>query len=311
MELTEAHGVPLDTTDVPRWWLGLPGGDGSQWGRQCHSTPSACETGVRRYCEAQAHEKRRFSHVKAVKIMVGGAPPPAAHIKNAEEAGFEILHAYGLTECTGPSVLCLEQDSWQTLPKEQQYVEKSAQGVRYTTQDRVIVCNPETMEEVPHDGKTQGEIMMRGNLTMIGYLKNEKATNEAFEHGYFHTGDIAVVKPNGYIKITDRSKDVIISGGENISSIEVQDTIAKHPKVAACAVVGMPHTRWGETPCAFVELRPGETLTQPEVIEFCRQSLARFKCPTKVVFGPLAYSPTGKVQKFKLRAQVGGGKVFH
>ncbi|PZP56013.1 MAG: acyl-CoA synthetase, partial [Azospira oryzae] len=217
--------------------------------------------------------------------MIAGAAPPAAVIEGMERIGFNITHVYGLTETYGPAAVCAKHAEWESLPLAERARKNSRQGVRYPTQQGMTVMDPRTMEEVPRDGKTMGEIMFRGNITMKGYLKNPKATAEAFAGGWFHTGDLAVMEPDGYVKIKDRSKDIIISGGENISSIEVEDTLYRHPAVLAAAVVAKPDEKWGETPCAFVELKPGASVTEHELIEFCRQNLAHFKCPRTVVFG--------------------------
>lgn len=233
--------------------------------------------------------------------MIAGAAPPAAVIEGMERIGFNITHVYGLTETYGPAAVCAKHAEWESLPLAERARKNSRQGVRYPTQQGMTVMDPRTMEEVPRDGKTMGEIMFRGNITMKGYLKNPKATAEAFAGGWFHTGDLAVMEPDGYVKIKDRSKDIIISGGENISSIEVEDTLYRHPAVLAAAVVAKPDEKWGETPCAFVELKPGASVTEHELIEFCRQNLAHFKCPRTVVFGPLPKTSTGKIQKFMLR----------
>ncbi len=238
-----------------------------------------------------------------VSCLVAGAAPPAAILEGMEQMGFSITHVYGLTEVYGPATVCAKHESWEALPPGEQAQLNGRQGVRYVVQEAVTVMNPETMQPVPADGETMGEIMFRGNITMKGYLKNPAATKEAFEGGWFHSGDLAVMYPDGYVKIKDRSKDVIISGGENISSIEVEDVLYRHPAVMAAAVVAQPDPKWGETPCAFVELKTGATATEEEVIEFCRKYMARFKAPKKVVFGLLPKTSTGKIQKFMLRAQ--------
>ncbi|MGN2391591.1 acyl-CoA synthetase [Pelomicrobium sp. G1] len=233
--------------------------------------------------------------------MIAGAAPPAAVIEGMERIGFNITHVYGLTETYGPAAVCAKHPEWESLSLAERTRMNGRQGVRYPTQQGMTVMDPRTMEEVPRDGETMGEIMFRGNITMKGYLKNPKATAEAFAGGWFHTGDLAVMEPDGYVRIKDRSKDIIISGGENISSIEVEDTLYRHPAVLAAAVVAKPDEKWGETPCAFVELKPGASVTEHELIEFCRQNLAHFKCPRTVVFGPLPKTSTGKIQKFMLR----------
>jgi fatty-acyl-CoA synthase len=237
----------------------------------------------------------------AVYGMIAGAAPPAAVIEGMERIGFHITHVYGLTETYGPAAVCAKHPEWESLSLAERTRMNGRQGVRYPTQQGMTVMDPKTMEEVPWDGETMGEIMFRGNITMKGYLKNPKATEEAFAGGWFHTGDLAVMEPDGYVKIKDRSKDIIISGGENISSIEVEDVLYRHPAVLAAAVVAKPDEKWGETPCAFVELKEGAVLTEEALIEFCRQNLAHFKCPKKVVFEPLPKTSTGKIQKFVLR----------
>jgi len=236
-----------------------------------------------------------------VSALIAAAPPPAAVIEGMQRIGFDITHVYGLTETYGPASVCAKHPEWQALPLEEQVRLNGRQGVRYHLQEGVTVMNPETMEPVPWDGETMGEIMFRGNITMKGYLKNPSATEEAFRGGWYHTGDLAVMQPDGYVKIKDRSKDVIISGGENISSIEVEDVLYRHPAVIAAAVVALPDPKWGEVPCAYVELKEGRTATEEEIIEHCRGMLARFKAPKRVVFGPLPKTSTGKIQKYVLR----------
>ncbi len=243
--------------------------------------------------------KRGIDH--PVSAMVAGAAPPAAMIEGMERLGFDLVHAYGLTETYGPASVCAPQTEWQYLTLEQRAEKNSRQGVAYLLQEDVVVMDPETMTPVPWDGETMGEIMFRGNITMKGYLKNPQATDEAFSGGWFHTGDLAVTYPDGYSKIKDRSKDIIISGGENISSLEVEDVLYRHPTVMSAAVVAKPDEKWGETPCAFVELRDGASATQEEMITFCRERLAGYKCPKTIVFGPVPKTSTGKIQKFQLR----------
>ncbi len=238
-----------------------------------------------------------------VKCLVAGAAPPAAVIEGMERLGFDLTHVYGLTENYGPAAVCAKHDEWDQLTLEQRAELNARQGVAYPMQEGMTVLDPATMQPVPHDGETMGEIMFRGNITMKGYLKNTKATQEAFAGGWFHTGDLAVMQPDGYVKIKDRSKDIIISGGENISSIEVEDVLFRHPAVMGAAVVAKPDEKWGETPCAFVELKEGSSATEQEIIEFCRERMARFKVPKKVVFGTLPKTSTGKIQKFLLRDQ--------
>jgi fatty-acyl-CoA synthase len=220
-----------------------------------------------------------------------------------ERMGFNLTHVYGLTEVYGPATVCPPQAGWDKLDVGERAALNARQGVRYPMEEAVAVLDPETMQPVPADGETIGEVMFRGNITMRGYLKNEKATREAFAGGWFHSGDLAVVHPDGYLKIKDRSKDIIISGGENISSIEVEDVLYRHPAVMAAAVVAQPDAKWGEAPCAFVELKQGASATADELIAHCRQHLAGFKIPKRVVFGEIPKTSTGKIQKFQLRQQ--------
>jgi fatty-acyl-CoA synthase len=238
-----------------------------------------------------------------VSAMVAGAAPPASMIEGMERMGFDLTHVYGLTEVYGPAAVCAKQPEWADLGISERARMMGRQGVPYTLQEAVEVLDPATMRPVPKDGETMGEIMFRGNIAMKGYLKNPAATREAFAGGWFHSGDLAVMHPDGYVKIKDRSKDIIISGGENISSIEVEDVLYRHAAVMAAAVVAQPDPKWGETPCAFVELKAGAMATEAEIIEFCRGHMAHFKAPKKVVFGLLPKTSTGKIQKFMLRAQ--------
>ena len=240
-----------------------------------------------------------------VKAMVAGAAPPASMIEGMEQMGFDLTHVYGLTEVYGPATVCAKHEDWQQLPIGERARLNARQGVRYHLEREVAVLDPETMQAVPHDGETMGEIMFKGNIAMKGYLKNPKATEEAFAGGWFHSGDLAVQYPDGYIKIKDRSKDIIISGGENISSIEVEDVLYRHPDVLAAAVVAKPDARWGETPCAFVELKVGVQTTANDIVAHCKLHLAGFKVPRAVVFGELPKTSTGKIQKFELRKQAG------
>lgn len=241
---------------------------------------------------------------KNIKAMTAGAPPPAAVIKGMESLGFEITQSYGLTEVYGPCVVSQWKDEWDDLPEDERAALKARQGIRYPTQEDCDVLDPDNMMPVPADGETIGEIMFRGNTTMKGYLKNESTTEDSFADGWFHSGDLAVKHPDGYIEIKDRSKDIIISGGENISSVEVEGLLYRHPAIMEAAVVAKPDPLWGETPCAFVALKPGESLTEEEVIKFCRSSLASFKCPKNVVFMELPKTSTGKIQKFVLRDKI-------
>jgi fatty-acyl-CoA synthase len=244
-------------------------------------------------------EKKPLPHV--VEFFTAAAPPPASVLAAMREAGFNVTHLYGLTECYGPSVVNDWHTEWDALPPAEQAEKKARQGVRYGALEALDVMHPETMVPVPRDGETLGEVMMRGNVVMRGYLKNRKSTDAAFAGGWFHTGDLGVMHPDGYIQLKDRSKDIIISGGENISSIEVEDALYKHPAVQAAAVVAKPDDRWGETPCAFVELKPGASVTAADIIAHCKANLAGYKVPRHVVFGEVPKTSTGKIQKFKLR----------
>ena len=249
---------------------------------------------------ADVATKRDFSHT--INVMTAGAPPPPSTLEKMEAAGFNTTHAYGLTETYGPAVVSAWNNDWDSLPVSDRSAMKARQGVRYTMLEGLHVFDPETMAEVAPDGEAMGEVMMRGNVVMKGYLKNPQATEEAFAGGWFHSGDLGVMHEDGYIALKDRSKDIIISGGENISSVEVEQTLYRHEAVAEAAVVAKPDEKWGETPCAFLELKPGVAEpTADEVIEFCRANMARFKVPRHVVFGPLPKTSTGKIQKFVLR----------
>lgn len=245
-----------------------------------------------------------------VRTMVAGAAPAPAVIAKMKEIGFDLTHVYGLTEVYGPASVCAKQASWDRQDDDEQARLNARQGVRYHLQSAVAVLDEETLMPVPNDGETLGEIMFQGNICMKGYLKNERATEEAFRGGWFHTGDLGVLMPDGYIRMKDRSKDIIISGGENISSIELEDTLYRHPAVAVAAIVAMPDPKWGEVPCAFVELKPGMTATAEEIIAHCRLFLASFKLPKVVYFGELPKTSTGKIQKFELRARVGSGRAI-
>ncbi|HZT62093.1 MAG TPA: acyl-CoA synthetase [Burkholderiales bacterium] len=266
---------------------------------------------VTHYCGApivhstliNADPKLREGIRHKVHAMVAAAAPPAAMIEGMERMGWELTHVYGLTEVYGPATVCAKQDEWKELDIGKRTERNGRQGVRYLMEEGLTVMNPETMTPVPADGETMGEIMFRGNITMKGYLKNAKASAEAFAGGWFHSGDLAVMQPDGYVKIKDRSKDIIISGGENISSLEVEDVLYRHPAVLAAAVVAKPDSKWGETPCAFVELKPDTKVSEKELIDHCRVHLARFKAPRAVVFGVLPKTSTGKIQKFVLRQQ--------
>ena len=248
------------------------------------------------------HERAVIEH--KVSALIAGAAPPAAIIEGMERLGFSITHVYGLTETYGPAAICEKHASWEQLPLGERAELNGRQGVRNHMQEAITVLDPDTLNPVPHDGETMGEIMFRGNIVMKGYLKNASATHEAFAGGWFHTGDLAVVDPDGYVKIKDRSKDVIISGGENISSIEVEDVLFRHPDVLAAAVVAQPDEKWGEVPCAFIEVRDGSAPSTADIIEHCRAHLARFKVPKQVIICDLPKTSTGKIQKFILRDQL-------
>src|SRR5690242_4682242 len=238
---------------------------------------------------------------KPVIGLIAGAAPPVAVLEGAESIGIRLTHVYGLTEVYGPASVCAEQPGWDALPAAERAQFKRRQGVSYPLEEAVTVLDPETMQEVPRDGETIGEVMFRGNIVMKGYLKNEKATQEAFAGGWFHTGDLGVLDENGYIIIKDRSKDIIISGGENISSVEVEDILYKHPAVLFAAVVAKPDAKWGEVPCAFIELKEGAKTTEAQIIAYCRNHMSSFKTPKAVVFGTIPKTSTGKIQKFLLR----------
>ena len=244
-------------------------------------------------------EKRVIMH--KVAFNHAAAPPPQSVLTAMVEAGFELTHLYGLTETYGPATINEWNSAWNGLAPEERAQKRIRQGVRYVALEDLTIMDPETMARVPADGATMGEVMFRGNIVMKGYLKNQKATEEAFAGGWFHSGDLGVLHPDGYIQLKDRSKDVIISGGENISSIEVEDVIYKHPAVSSCAVVAKEDAKWGETPCAFVELKPGANASVEEIIDWCRDRLAKYKCPRHVVFAEIPKTSTGKIQKFKLR----------
>ena len=274
--------------------------------------------GVTHYCGApivhgllvNAPDAMKVGVPAGVKAMVAGAAPPASMIEGMEKMGFDLTHVYGLTEVYGPATVCAKHEAWNDLDIGERARLNARQGVRYHLQRDVRVLDPETMQPVPWDGETMGEIMFKGNIAMKGYLKNPKATEDAFAGGWFHSGDLAVQYPDGYIKIKDRSKDIIISGGENISSIEVEDVLYRHPDVLAAAVVAKPDAKWGETPCAFVELKAGATATPEDIVAHCKKHLAGFKVPRAVVFGELPKTSTGKIQKFELRKQAGSADAI-
>ena len=269
------------------------------------------DEGVSHFCGApivlnmllHAPEEERRSFARRVQVMTAAAPPPPSTLEGMEAMGFDITHTYGLTECYGPAVVSAWNTDWDALPGADRAAMKARQGVRYPVLEGLTVMDPETMAETPRDGETIGEVMMRGNVVMKGYLKNETASDEAFAGDWFHTGDLGVMHEDGYIALKDRLKDIIISGGENISSVEVEQVLYRHPAVLEAAVVAKPDDKWGETPCAFVETLSGAESTEAEVIAFCRDNMARFKAPRRVVFGPLPKTSTGKVQKFVLREQ--------
>jgi fatty-acyl-CoA synthase len=269
--------------------------------------------GVTHYCAApivhaslvNAPDELKVGIPTGIKAMVAGAAPPAAMIEGMEALGIDLTHVYGLTEIYGPAAVCVKHEAWDTMDVGERARLNARQGVNYHLQRGITVMDPVSMQSVPFDGETMGEIMFRGNITMKGYLKNPKATQEAFAGGWFHTGDLAVIYPDGYVKIKDRSKDIIISGGENISSIEVEDVLYRHPAVMAAAVVAKPDEKWGETPCAFIEVKPGSHVTAADIVSHCKQHLAGFKVPKSVVFGELPKTSTGKIQKFELRKQAG------
>jgi fatty-acyl-CoA synthase len=248
---------------------------------------------------AKPEERREIPHLVAVNHAA--APPPQAVLDAMTAAGFHLTHLYGLTETYGPAVVNEWNTEWNALDEEGRAFKRTRQGVRYVSLEGLTVMDPLTMQGVPADGETMGEVMFRGNIVMKGYLKNKAASDEAFEGGWFHSGDLGVLYPDGYIQLKDRSKDIIISGGENISSIEVEDVLYKHPAVAYCAVVAKPDEKWGETPCAFIELRPGATASAEDLVAWCREGLARYKCPRHIVFAEIPKTSTGKIQKFKLR----------
>jgi 3-(methylthio)propionyl---CoA ligase len=247
---------------------------------------------------------------KPVVGLIAGAAPPVAVLEGAENIGIKLTHVYGLTEVYGPASVCAEQPGWDDLPAAERAQFKRRQGVAYPLEEAVTVINPETMKQVPRDGETIGEVMFRGNIVMKGYLKNEKATKEAFAGGWFHTGDLGVLDEHGYVIIKDRSKDIIISGGENISSVEVEDILYKHPAVLFAAVVAKPDAKWGEVPCAFIELKDGAKATEAEIIAYCRSHMSGFKTPKAVVFGAIPKTSTGKIQKYLLRNEVQSSKAI-
>jgi fatty-acyl-CoA synthase len=266
-----------------------------------HSVTHMCGAPIIMQFIIGATPEERRPLARKVEFMTAAAPPPAAVLEALEKENFRVTHVYGLTEVYGPATICSWHEAWDALPSHERARLKARQGVRYTAEDGVTVMDPATMKDVPRDGATMGEVMFRGNLVMKGYLKNPKATQESFAHGWFHSGDLGVLHEDGYIELRDRSKDIIISGGENISTIEVESAIIEHPAVANVAVVAKPDEKWGETPCAFVMVKPGATVTAEEIVAHCRANLAAYKCPRHVVFRDLPMTSTGKVQKFVLR----------
>ncbi|KFI33874.1 acyl-CoA synthetase [Haematobacter missouriensis] len=295
------------------WTLAIQGGTHVclRWVRAKAMYDAIADLGVTHLCGApilmatlvNARPEERRDLPGTVRFNVAGAPPPEAVIASMAEVGFAVTHIYGLTETYGPSVVNEWHDDWDALPAAGQAARKARQGVRYLALEGLSVRDPQTMEPVPTDGETLGEVMFRGNIVMKGYLKNPHATEESFAGGWFHSGDLGVMHPDGYVQLKDRSKDIIISGGENISSIEVENVLYAHPAVMVCAVIAHPSEKWGETPAAYVELKTGQTATEQEMLDWCRQHLARFKCPSVVIFTDIPRTSTGKVQKFRLREQ--------
>ena len=275
-----------------------------------HQVTHYCGAPIVHSMLANAPEAWRDGIDHKVSGLVAAAPPPAAVIEGMAKIGFDVTHVYGLTETYGPAAVCAKHDEWSELPLGEQVVKNGRQGVRYHAQEEITVLDGQSMEAMPWDGDTMGEIMFRGNLVMKGYLKNPKATEEAFRGGYYHTGDLAVMQADGYVKIKDRAKDIIISGGENISSIEVEDVLYRHPAVMAVAVVATPDDKWGEVPCAFIELREGAGADEDEIRAFCRENMAGFKVPKRFVFAELPKTSTGKIQKFVLREQAKSSKAI-
>jgi fatty-acyl-CoA synthase len=252
--------------------------------------------------DAPAHEKKPLPHV--VQFATAAAPPPEAVLAAMKAAGFNVTHLYGLTETYGPAAINDWHREWEALNASDQAHKKARQGVAYPVLEALDVIDPENMKPVPRNGESLGEVMFRGNVVMKGYLKNKSASDAAFAGGWFHSGDLGVIHPDGYIQLKDRSKDIIISGGENISSIEVEDALYKHPAVQVVAVVAKPDDKWGETPCAVVELKPGTTASADELIAWCKKNLASYKCPRNILFAEIPKTSTGKLQKFKLREMV-------
>ena len=269
-----------------------------------HGVTHLCGAPIVMQTILDAREDQRRGFDQQVRMMTAAAPPPAAVLEAMAAEGIEVTHVYGLTEVYGPAVVCAWHGEWDRLQAQEQAALKARQGVRYPVLEGLMVADPKTLEPVPKDGTTLGEVFLRGNIVMKGYLKNPSATEAAFSGGWFHSGDLGVWHADGYVELKDRSKDIIISGGENISSIEVEGVLYRHPAVAAAAVVAKPDEKWGETPCAFVELKPGARAEEAELIAFCRGNMAHFKAPKQVVFGPLPKTSTGKIQKYVLREKV-------
>ncbi len=293
------------------WTLAVTGGTHVclRWVRAKSMYDAIADHGVTHLCGApivmstliNAKDEDRRDFPQTVTFNTAAAPPPESVLSGMADAGFHVTHLYGLTETYGPAVVNEWHADWDLLDKANKAARKARQGVRYAALEGLTVLDPQTMEPTPADGETIGEVMFRGNIVMKGYLKNRKASDEAFAGGWFHSGDLGVMHPDGYIQLKDRSKDIIISGGENISSIEVEDALYKHPAVASCGVVAMPDEKWGESPVAYVELKPGREASEAEIIEHCRTLLARFKCPKRVIFAEIPKTSTGKIQKFVLR----------
>jgi fatty-acyl-CoA synthase len=293
------------------WTLAVTGGTHVclRWVRAKSMYDAIADHGVTHLCGApivmstliNAKDEDRRDFPQTVTFNTAAAPPPESVLSGMADAGFQVTHLYGLTETYGPAVVNEWHSDWDHLDKANKAARKARQGVRYASLEGLTVLDPQTMEPTPADGETIGEVMFRGNIVMKGYLKNRQASDEAFAGGWFHSGDLGVMHPDGYIQLKDRSKDIIISGGENISSIEVEDALYKHPAVASCGVVAMPDEKWGESPVAYVELKPGREASETEIIEHCRTLLARFKCPKRVIFAEIPKTSTGKIQKFVLR----------
>jgi fatty-acyl-CoA synthase len=280
-----------------------------------HIYASIHQAGVTRFCGAPVvlnmvinatDEERGARLPHKVEVMTAAAPPPATVLQRMAEQGFDVTHVYGLTEVYGPATVCAWHEEWSLLPGAEQAALKARQGVGYAVLEDLMVADPDTLAPVPNDGQTMGEVMLRGNIVMKGYFKNKQATSEAFRGGWFHSGDLGVVHPDGYIELRDRAKDIIISGGENISTIEIESVLYRHPAVLEAAVVAQPDEKWGETPCAFVTLKENNNASEEEIIAFCRENMAHFKCPKTVIFGVLPKTSTGKVQKYVLREKARG-----